>query len=164
MICKFSGTKCFATPPKFEQNQPCHETEETTLCRPISDTDRDDLKSALEECIDMMLVELNVLAQDNPVEYQQHLVSGLSEQADKIFTIKDVTDYFPVFSVYHALKILEVFNDIFEDIPNLDTMVELVGLNCKCEKSISSVESHYNPDEHELYFSDSSRDAESDMY
>lgn len=89
-------------------------------------------------------------------------MNGPSEHAHKIFTIKDVTDYFPVFSVYHAMKILEVFNDIFGDITNLDTMIDLVGLDCKSETSIPVAESH-RPYEYE-HFSDSLCDAESDMY
>lgn len=162
MTCKCSNTKCVATPPKFEQDPTCNETEETTVSRPVSDTDKDDLKNALEECIDMMMVELNVFAQGNLIEYKQQIVNGLSEHAHKIFTIKDVTDYFPVFSVFHAMKILEVFNDIFGDITNLDTMIDLVGLDCKSETSIPVAESH-RPYEYE-HFSDSSCDAESDMY
>ena len=34
---------------------------------------------------------------------------------------------YPLFSVQHALIILEVFHEVFKDIPNLDIMVELFG-------------------------------------
>lgn len=46
------------------------------------------------------------------------------ERARTIFTVIDVTDHIPLFSLQHALKI---FNEMFEDIPNLELMVELFG-------------------------------------
>ena len=39
----------------------------------------------------------------------------------------DVTDHIPLFALQHALKILEVFHEMFEDIPNIELMVELFG-------------------------------------
>ena len=41
-----------------------------------------------------------------------------------IFTAIDVTNHIPL---QHALKILEVFHEMFEGIPNLELMVELFG-------------------------------------
>ena len=48
-----------------------------------------------------------------------------------------VMEHIPMFSVNHALKILEVFYEIFEDIPNLDIMVQLFGEEREIDTSAS---------------------------
>ena len=60
-------------------------------------------------------------------EYAEQIVDVLMEKAHIIFTVIDVTDHIPIFSLQHALMILEVFHEMFEDIPNLELMVELFG-------------------------------------
>ena len=67
---------------------------------------------------------LNENALDGDVD---KLILDIVDNAQGIFTVMDVIKYLPLFSVEHAIKILEVFHDIFEDIPNLDIMVELFG-------------------------------------
>ena len=54
-------------------------------------------------------------------------MEGLEKKAHSVFTVLDVTECTPLFSVPHALKILEVFNEVFEDTSNLEIMVELFG-------------------------------------
>ena len=54
-------------------------------------------------------------------------VDALIEKVHVIFTVMDVTDHIPLFALQHASKMLEVFHEIFEDIPNVELMVGLFG-------------------------------------
>ena len=97
------------------------------MTRPISLKDREDLRDALNEVMEMIVPTLNLFSKNISHGYANDIVEGLEKNAHSIFTVLDVTECTPLFSVQHALKILEVFNEVFEDIPNLEIMVELFG-------------------------------------
>ena len=48
------------------------------------------------------------------------LVDDISETCDTIFTVKDKTENFPIFSLKDALTIVEVIQEIFLDVPNFE--------------------------------------------
>ena len=70
---------------------------------------------------------MNLLSDNIDPENAEQIVDVLVENAHVIFTAMDVTDDIPLFALPHALKILEVFHEMFEDIPNVELMVELFG-------------------------------------
>lgn len=125
------------------------EVPQVAISRPVSEVDKQDLESALYEvvnliCDTMRLLDLNT----TPPDYIKQLVEGIMERAHAIFTVNDIVEYYPVFSIHHALKIIELFNEIFEDIPNLDTMVEVFGLEqISMPKEDFSLLEHYNFEE-----------------
>lgn len=101
--------------------------EQPSMTRPISSHD-EDLKDALNEIVEMIVPTMNLFSENISHGYADEIVDGLIEKAHGIFqTVMDVTEHTPLFSVQRALKILEVFHEIFEDIPILDIMVELFG-------------------------------------
>ena len=56
------------------------------------------------------------------------------------------------------MKIIDLFNEIFKDIPNLDTMVEVFGLEqISMPKADFSLLEHYNfetPNDDEVFIND----------
>jgi len=48
--------------------------------------------------------------------FSVELCQDIVERCSEIFSIGDLTSSFPVFSVSHVIKILEVFQEIFGDI------------------------------------------------
>ena len=124
--CRCSGLGCSVSPPVFELEHVVR-VHQPTLTRPICTNDKEDLCEALHEVIKGIIPTMNFLSEDVDPNYAEHVVDAIVENSHSIFTVMDITEHIPVFAVQHALKILEVFNEIFEDIPNLDMMVELFG-------------------------------------
>ena len=54
--------------------------------------------------------------------FSVELIQDLVERCSEIFTVEDILCSFPVFAVVHAMRILEVFHEIFDDIPNNDDL------------------------------------------
>jgi hypothetical protein len=79
--------------------------------------------------VQVILPTMRLLNENMSDGYVDELIVDIVDNAHTIFTIVDVIKYLPVFAVQHAIKILEIFHDIFEDIPNLDIMVEMFGRN-----------------------------------
>ncbi|XP_074620808.1 ATP-dependent DNA helicase RecQ-like [Acropora palmata] len=124
--CNCLDTGCNVTAPAFER-EPEATAEQPCITRPISLKDREDLRDALNEVMEMIVPTLNLFSRNISHGYANDIVEGLEKKAHSIFTVLDVTECTPLFSVQHALKILEVFNEVFEDIHNLEIMVELFG-------------------------------------
>ena len=124
--CSCLDTGCNVTAPAFER-EPEATAEQPCMTRPISLKDREDLRDALNEVMEMIVPTLNLFSKNISHGYANDIMEALEKNAHSIFTVLDVTECTPLFSVQHALKILEVFNEVFEDIPNLEIMVELFG-------------------------------------
>lgn len=79
------------------------------------------------------------------------IIDDVVKNCDGIFTIKDVLTNHPVFSVGNAIRILEVTQELFLDIPSLEDTLTLFNL-----------ESHFSPDTwfnlEDITFSDSDDD------
>lgn len=125
--CRCSNGTCTAPRPAFELEQ-VSSVPQPTMSRPISPSEKSDLKQALTEMVQLIIPTLNLLSENISGCYGDDIVDALNEKAHTIFTMLDVMEHIPLFSVNHAfIKILEVFPDIFEDIPNRDIMTELFG-------------------------------------
>lgn len=97
------------------------------MSRTVSPSDKSDLKQVLTEMVQLIIQTLNLLSENISGGYGDDIVDALVEKADTTFTVLNVMEHIPLFSIDHAIKILEVFHEMFEDIPNLDIMVELFG-------------------------------------
>lgn len=95
------------------------------MSRPVSSSDKSDSKQALTEMVQLIIPTLDLLSENISGDYGDDIVNSLVEKAHTTFTGLDVMEHIPLFSVNHAIKILEVFHEIFEDVPNLDIMVQL---------------------------------------
>ena len=128
-LCNCGGNDCTVQLPQHDLKPVQAEIPLTVTNRPVSEVDKQDLENGLYEmvnpiCHTLKLLDLNSTQPD----YAKQLVQSIVERSHAIFTVNDIVDYFPVFSIHHALKIIELFNEIFEDIPNLDAMVEVFGI------------------------------------
>ena len=99
----------------------------TCISRPVCLSDKEDLHDGLHEMVQVILPTMRLLNEDMSDGYVDELIADIVDNAHTIFTIVDVIKYLPVFAFQHAIKILEIFHDIFEDIPNLEIMVEMFG-------------------------------------
>ena len=114
------------------------------MTRPVSDCNREDLQDGLFEVINLIFNTLTL--PDAHPDYTKQLVESILEKSHTIFKVNDIVDHLPVFSIQHALKIVELFNEIFQDIPNLDTMIEVFGQQDTHKHTISMPIELYNFD------------------
>ena len=65
----------------------------------------------------------------------QELIEDIVERSQFIFTLQDLTKTSPVFSLRHAIAVLEVFAEMFQDILGLEDLVTLLGPEFLLEES-----------------------------
>ncbi len=123
--CKCEGDSCSVQIPQHDLKPAETEGSPPVMTRPVSDCDREDLQDGQFEVINLIFNTLTL--PDVHPDYTKQLVESILERSHTIFTVNDIVDHLPVFSIQHALKIVELFNEIFQDIPNLDTMVEILS-------------------------------------
>ena len=59
------------------------------------------------------------------MDFPKELIEDVSKNCAGSFTVEDVLGTFRVFSVGNAMKILEVIQECFQDIPNLEQTLSL---------------------------------------
>ena len=59
--------------------------------------------------------------------FSRQLINDVAENCQFIFAIDDIVGIYPVYSISNALRILEVIQEMFGDIPNLDETLELIN-------------------------------------
>ena len=89
-------------------------------CRPVSYQDRKALKEALIEALDEMRSKGLALDESSCHGFSRHLIEDVVRDFEKIFTCVDLLSDYPAFSMTNALKILEVIQEVFTDIPNCE--------------------------------------------
>ena len=67
--------------------------------------------------------------------FSEELIEDIVEQSQFIFTLQDLTKTSPVFSLRHAIAVLEVFAEMFQDILGLEDLVTLLGQEFLLEES-----------------------------
>lgn len=120
-LCRCSGDKCSAEVPLFERDHSAQAPQRQCLSRPVSNQDKADLKAALIELQERM-TNTKCCGQ----VFSSQLVEDVTQNCNHIFTVHDIVNTCPVFSVDHALKILEIIQEIFLDIPNFDESIEML--------------------------------------
>ena len=96
------------------------------LTRVVSDSDKEDLKEALTELVEGG--SHNAFGAVSCHGFSTELVTDVINNSHRLFTIKDVFECLPVYSVDHSFKILELIQEIFEDIPNFDNVTDFFAL------------------------------------
>ena len=87
------------------------------MTRPVSDKDKSDLYEALLQLRETQVGSGGVLFDEDASHgFSCELCKDIVENCSVIFTVEDLMTSFPVFSTLHAVKILEVFQEIFNDI------------------------------------------------
>ena len=46
-----------------------------------------------------------------------------------LFTVNDIRELCPIFSIVHALKVLEILQEVFLDVPNFDEFMDVIRLD-----------------------------------
>ena len=126
-FCQCQGSSCNASKSLFEifhANQVDTERNHL-LTRPVTESDKDDLSQALIE-FQSTLETSNVLGDVSTHGFSSELVEDVINNICTLFTIKDVMDTCPVFSLSHAMKILEIIQETFLDIPNFDESMNML--------------------------------------
>ena len=123
-MCRCNVDECIADPCPFV-NPPTEIPKQQQITRPVNEDDKAVLNSALVELSESQSTGMPwSLTFDKTLShgFSVELIQDLVERCSKIFTVKDILCSFPVFAVAHAMRILEVFQEIFDDIPNYDDL------------------------------------------
>ena len=114
------------------------------LSRPVSDEDKDVLLAALTE---LSLGQGNHSSAFGTHCFSPELIDDIVSNCHKLFTIQDIAENnLPVYSIGHSLKILEVIQEIFEDIPNLDCALAFFSELAHCDYECENTEEKDNED------------------
>ena len=89
--------------------------------------DKDDLKAALNEIKLNMTSSTLVGDAVSTHGFSTQLIEDVVRNCSVLFTVGDVLHICPVFSLSHAIMILEIIQDIFNDIPNFDESMNMTG-------------------------------------
>lgn len=121
--CMCSDNDCEQPPLPFITETVVAETEVPSRCRMLTSTDRDYLKDALIE----LKAEIEGCgALFKCTGFSTELIDDIVNRSEYIFTIQDLTRASPVFSLRHAIAVLEIFCEMFQDICGLDDLVSLL--------------------------------------
>lgn len=125
--------------------------------RTVTSNDKHDVKMALMEVLSQSS-EVCSLDSTSAHGFSPQLADDISERCDTIFTVKDITENFPVFSLTDALTILEVIQEIFLDIPNFEETVDFFNNKEKfpCTSPIDLSNLNFDFDFSDSYDSDNS--------
>ena len=154
-VCKCNGDSCSAEALPFEAKAKLPEEAANQKTRDVTTCDRGDLHDALKEVVTSMEMQGLSIDYTSSHGFSEQLKSDVVSKCTDIFTVEDVLGNFPVFSVGDALQILEIMQEIFLDIPNLEEMLALF--------SFSSGFSHHSWFHLEDY-SFSNSDSEDELY
>ena len=97
---------------------------EATITRVVTEEDRKDVRNAFLEIYQELCTFSNSFGLGHC--FSLELVDCIVENCHKLFTIGDINDYLPSFSLSHNLKILEILHEIFDDISEVNTILEIM--------------------------------------
>ena len=126
--------------------------------RTLSDTDRTDLRLALLE----MQSELSARSGSffDPIishGFTQQLVDDIVRDSSNVFSFEYLQKNFSMYSTQHVMDVLEIFQELFEDIPDFAQQMEVLCLLnsevTQAENDIQTMELSHWESEH---FSDDS--------
>ena len=100
----------------------------TVMQREVTPEDRIKLKEALCEVRNDMGVEGLSLDKSSSHGFSMELIEDITSNCETIFTVQDLISNFPVFSISNSLRVLEVIQEVFMDIPNLKENLSFMNL------------------------------------
>ena len=125
--CSYCATKCCNESctelVQFENQSPLPASL-PALTRPVSDEDKADIRAAFTELVQVK--DDNAFGAASQHAFSQELVRDIEENCYRLFTVKDVFECLPVYSLNHCMKILEIVQETFGDLPHLDNTHRLV--------------------------------------
>lgn len=128
-ICKCSGNSCYAPVLPFEETlQADDDCTESTHQRDATPSDRNTLKDALFEILEELKCDGLSLNQSSSHGFSVELIEDVCRNCEAIFSVEDLMNSFPVFSLLNGLKVLEVVQEIFMDISNFEETLAVYNL------------------------------------
>ena len=135
--CNCGGDDCDMELLPFEITTPSAASEvlaSTCNFRTVSAEDKEILKEAIIEYKNSLSSSTHlVLDHVTSHGFSDSLVEDVIEFCAEIFTLRDVLEKLPVFSISHAKAILEILDEIFEDVPDCKELMEMVDDVCQME-------------------------------
>lgn len=120
---------CEANIPLFEKKASNkNAAREFLLIRPATNQDKLDLTDSLKEIQDSLVRRHSVFDGVSCHGFSDQLVQDVVANCHRLFTISDILELCPVFSLNHALKVLEITQELFLDIPNFDNIMDVIRL------------------------------------
>lgn len=123
-LCRCHGENCNEEPPLFEKNISSNNDSDPKFTRPVTQEDKNDLREALLE-VQERKSKGNVLF-DSVHGFSSQLIDDVVTNCSRLFTVNDVIDTCPVFSLNDVLIILELIQEMFLDIPNFDECMDIL--------------------------------------
>jgi len=102
------------------------------LSRAVLESDKKDLREALTEIQQDMSQSLLLGDAISMHGFSSQLIDDVVKNCSTLFTVDDVFNTCPVFSLSHATKILGLIQDIFQDIPNFDETMNMIESGDEC--------------------------------
>jgi ATP-dependent DNA helicase RecQ len=94
-------------------------TSQAILTRSVSDQEKNNLRDALQELVSQInMGRAAVFDMVSTHGFSAQLISDIVDNSYRIFTVNDILTQFPVFSITHAYRILDVLQELFMDIPD----------------------------------------------
>ena len=130
-ICKCGGVQCNGADLPFESAVQEESGSENShvMQREVTPEDRITLQEALCEVRNNMGVEGLSLDKSSSHGFSMQLIEDIMSNCETIFTVQDLICNFPVFSISNSLRILEVIQEVFMDIPNLEETLTFMNLH-----------------------------------
>lgn len=130
--CKCDGERCKQELLPFDKNLEEKSVFQDLPKRTVSAEDKADLKNALVEVLHELQGKSVGLDKDSTEWFSMALIDDVVQHCSTIFSIDDLIRHFPVFSFVNALRVLELIQELFEDIPSLDETVSLLMSKGMC--------------------------------
>lgn len=96
------------------------------LTRPFCNQDKLDLTDSLMEVKDSPIKSNSVFDDISCHGFSQQLVQDVVANCHHLFTVNDILELCPIFSIVHALKVLELIQELFLNIPNFDEFLDII--------------------------------------
>ena len=129
-ICTIQLQPYESTPVSLLSN----EVQVPLSLRIVSETDKKALAESLEELKTEFSSNRGISAFGNTAchGFSSQLVSDVVNNCHKIFNVTDILTYVPVFSKDHAVRILEVLSEFFDDFS--DTVLTDLSMSNQCDR------------------------------
>jgi superfamily II DNA helicase RecQ len=139
--CKCNGELgCDYICPSFEfDNSKDKDICTHMLSRPVTESDKDDLQEALNE-IQSGMASSTVLDTVSTHGFSSQLINDVVKNCSILFTVHDILETCPVFSLSHAIQILELIQEMFLDIPNFDESMNMLANGNTCLDELKSLQ------------------------
>ena len=113
----------------FESAKQEESENSDVMQREVTPEDRITLKEALYEVRSDVGVEGLSLDKSSSHGVSMQLIEDITSNCETIFTVQDLICNFPVFTISNSLRILEVIQEVFMDIPNLEETLSFMNLH-----------------------------------